>query len=108
MNKIDHRGKALDPGKHARRLMKEKKYSEAEKKYQEALELDPYDIFPLVGLGDLKRKQKRFDQAVSLYKKALELNETNKYALMGLGDAYRGLHNIVCAKDFVYRLRLAR
>jgi len=57
MNKMHHRDKALGPGKHARHLMKERKYSEAEQKYQEALELDPDDVFSLVGLGDLKRKQ---------------------------------------------------
>jgi len=47
----------------ARRLVKQRRYKEAERKFRQALAIDPHDVYLLVGLGDAKRKEKQFAEA---------------------------------------------
>lgn len=73
------------------RLLKERKYREAEGKFQKILELDRKNIYALVGMGDVNKGQKLFERAEESYKEALKVDPVNKFALIGLADAYRGL-----------------
>jgi len=57
----------FDLGKLAHQLKKKGKLKQAEKTFQELLNLEPYNTYALVGLGDLKRISKQFSEAIGFY-----------------------------------------
>jgi tetratricopeptide (TPR) repeat protein len=73
------------------RLLKERKYREAESRFLKILELDKKNIYALVGISDVYKGQKLYEDAERSYKEALKVDPINKFALMGLADTYRGL-----------------
>ena len=72
-------------------LRKEGDLRGAEEKYSLVLEMDPGNVYALVGMGDLRRREKQFEEAVQYYKRSLVIEKKNRFSLAGLGDAYRGL-----------------
>ena len=86
-------------GKLAHQFKREGKLKQAEETYRELMNLDRYNTYALVGLGDLKRRAKRFEAAIGFYEKCLSIESDNWHALVGLGDAYRGLHDLDKALD---------
>ncbi len=84
--------KAVSLSKKGNELMKKKRYREAEKVFQEALEIDGNNTYILVGLGDLYREMKKYHDAINHYEKVLVVDPQNVFALRGIGDSYRGLH----------------
>ena len=72
-------------------LIKFHRYNEAEKVFNQILEIDETNIYALVGIGDVKRQKKDFNDAIKYYEKALIVDPVNKFALIGLADSYRGL-----------------
>ena len=73
------------------RLLREKKFREAEGKFQKILGLEKKNIYALVGMGDIYKGQKLFENAEQAYREALKVDPVNKFALIGLADSYRGL-----------------
>jgi tetratricopeptide (TPR) repeat protein len=66
-----------------------KQYEDAEKKYREAIDLDPEYPHARYGLGAVLADQDRFGDAIDQYKKAVELLKEEadcKYALAGWGS----------------------
>ncbi|UCB46269.1 MAG: tetratricopeptide repeat protein [Spirochaetota bacterium] len=74
-------------------LLKERRYREAESRFQKILQFDKKNIYALVGLGDVYKGEKNFKQAEDYYQEALKVDPVNKFALIGLADTYRGLKN---------------
>ncbi len=75
-------------------LRKEGDLRGAEEKYSLVLEMDPGNVYALVGMGDLRRREKQFEEAVQYYQRSLVIEKKNRFSLAGLGDAYRGLGKI--------------
>jgi len=73
------------------KLLKQRRYREAESKFLKIIELDKRNIYALVGMGDVFKGSKVFDRAEEYYKEALTVDPVNKFALIGLADTYRGL-----------------
>ena len=57
--RAEQRRELLELDRGARRLVRQRKYKEAERKFRQALAIDPHDVYLLVGLGDAKRKEKQ-------------------------------------------------
>ena len=66
----------LDLGKLAHQLKKRGKLKEAEETYNELLNLDRYNTYALVGIGDLKRRARAFDAAIAFTGSAFRLKVT--------------------------------
>lgn len=71
--------------------MKENRVSEAIQCFRSILDVDPYNNYALVGIGDAYRKRKRFQESIQYYQKCLNQYPQNNYALFGLADCYRNL-----------------
>ena len=63
-------------------------YSEAQKSFQEILELDPNNQTVCIGLGVSLLYQKKYDDAVEVYKKAIALDSANPVSYMNMGDVF--------------------
>ena len=77
--------------KSAYNLIKFHRYDEAERVFNQILDMDETNIYALVGIGDVKRYRKDFSSAIKYYENALLVDPANKFALIGLADSYRGL-----------------
>ncbi|MBN1667384.1 MAG: tetratricopeptide repeat protein [Anaerolineales bacterium] len=60
----------------------------AESYYQQALAIQPSNVFALVGLGDLYADFDQLDAAITTYEQAVALNPNSVMALNALGNAY--------------------
>ena len=69
--------RVLELGKLANQLKRKGKLKQAEETYRELLNLDPYNTYALVGLGDLKRRSGRFEDAIGFYKQCLLIEKDN-------------------------------
>ena len=76
----------LKLSKLGKRLLKQRRYNDAEKAYLEGLDLEPGNSYILVGLGDLYRLSKKFNKAISYYSRLMKQDENNVFALRGIGD----------------------
>ncbi|MHB8953714.1 MAG: tetratricopeptide repeat protein [Pirellulaceae bacterium] len=64
-------------------------FSEAEKHYRRALELDPNGEYALLRYGDFLTTQDRVEEGVSLFRQVLEMYPTHPQAHGFLGDAFK-------------------
>lgn len=71
--------------------MKENRISEAIQCFRTILDVDPFNNYALVGIGDAYRKRRRYQEAIQYYQKCLNQYPSNNYALFGLADCYRNL-----------------
>lgn len=69
-------------------LQQNSKFTEAEKLYARAIELDPNYCDAMDNLGQLLRQQNKIDEAIIWYKKSLEVKPDNTVALQNLALAY--------------------
>jgi len=83
--------KAVSLSREGNELLRKGRFSEAEKVFLEALEIDPNNSYILVGLGDLHREQRFYKKSLQYYEHVLKLDPDNIFALRGTGDSYRGL-----------------
>jgi tetratricopeptide (TPR) repeat protein len=73
-------------------LLKENRVGEAIECFQRILDVDPYNNYALVGMGDAIRKQGAYRDAIDYYRRCLEHHPGNNYALFGLADCYKTLN----------------
>jgi tetratricopeptide (TPR) repeat protein len=71
-----------------RALAERRDWPGAERKYREAIQLDPALPEPWNGLGYALRQQRRWDESVKAYLEALRLRPSYPQALEYLGHAY--------------------
>ncbi len=69
----------------AERAFSERRFDEAEKKYQEVLKLDDKNVLTLANLAASQVEQSRFTEAEVNLRKALELDDENAHCLSLLG-----------------------
>ena len=74
------------------KFLKESLVKEAEECFRKIVEIDEFNNYALVGLGDAARKEKRHKEAIGYYQQCLEHHEGNNYALFGLADCYKALN----------------
>lgn len=74
------------------KLLKENYVEAAEECFLKIVEVDEFNNYALVGLGDAARKRKSYKEAIGYYKKCLEHHAGNNYALFGLADCYKALN----------------
>ncbi|MDD5341470.1 MAG: tetratricopeptide repeat protein [Patescibacteria group bacterium] len=70
----------------AEKLAKEENYDLAEKKYIEAIGLDPKNISAYRGLGNIYLDQKHYEEAKQTFEHVLKLNEQDALAYASLGE----------------------
>ena len=73
-------------------LLRENRLEEALDCFKKILDIEGYNNYALVGMGDTARKQGAFRDAVSFYLRCLEYHPGNNYALFGLADCYKTLN----------------
>ncbi|MCL1815073.1 MAG: tetratricopeptide repeat protein [Treponema sp.] len=73
-------------------FLRENRIGEALRCFNKILEMDGYNNYALVGLGDAARKQGASRNAVIYYSRCLEYHPGNNYALFGLADCYKTLN----------------
>jgi Flp pilus assembly protein TadD len=88
-----------------RALAERRDWSAAERRYRDAIELDPVLPEPWNGLGYALRQQRRWDEAVNAYREALRLRPNYPQALEYLGHAYVGMGRLDDARAVLARLR---
>lgn len=81
-------GTRLEQQAKAIELMKEQKYDEAARLFNEFIENNPTDPVGYVNFGNLLMHMHEYDRAIRFFKKALELDERTGTAYYGLGNAY--------------------
>jgi tetratricopeptide (TPR) repeat protein len=81
-----------DWSKKGYQLLKENRVSEAVDYFRKILEVDGYNNYALVGMGDATRKRGAYREAVEYYRLCLEHHPGNNYALFGLADCYKTLN----------------
>ena len=81
-----------DWSKRGYQFLKENKIDEAREHFRKILEVDEYNNYALVGLGDAARKQGQYRDAVEFYRECLQHHQGNNYALFGLADCYKTLN----------------
>ena len=69
-------------------LWRQRKLTEAEKKFQEAIKIDSEDANIWNGLGWSQINQRKLDEALKSFKAALELDDEHPAALNGVGQVY--------------------
>jgi tetratricopeptide (TPR) repeat protein len=60
-------------------LRKEGDFRGAEEKYSLVLEMDPGNVYALVGMGDLRRREKQFEKAVQYYQRSLVIEKKTDF-----------------------------
>ncbi len=88
-----------------RALAERRDWSAAERRYREAIELDPTLPEPWNGLGYALRQQRRWDESVKAYLEALRLRPNYALALEYLGHAYVEMGRLDDARGVLARLR---
>jgi tetratricopeptide (TPR) repeat protein len=83
----------------AKRAIKQKQYSQAEKLLQELTLEDKTLSGPWIALGDLAAEQKKYSQASENYAAAIGINEKNINAYMRLAQAQRMQGNFLNAQN---------
>lgn len=78
----------LEQQKRAIELMKEQKYDEAARIFNEFIENNPTDPVGYVNFGNLLMHMQEYDRAVRFFNKALELDDKTATAYYGLGNVY--------------------
>jgi tetratricopeptide (TPR) repeat protein len=80
-----------DWSKRGYQLLRENRVDEAQGYFIKILQVDGYNNYALVGLGDASRKRGACRDAVNYYCRCLEHHPGNNYALFGLADCYKSL-----------------
>lgn len=78
----------MEQQKRAIELMKEQKYDEAARIFNEFIENNPTDPVGYVNFGNLLMHMQEYDRAVRFFNKALELDDKTATAYYGLGNVY--------------------
>jgi predicted TPR repeat methyltransferase len=78
-------------------LAYQRKYTEAEELYQQAININDSFAPAYVGLGRLQVELFQPNDALVYFKRAIEINPNNIEALMRAGDAFRKLNNLDAA-----------
>lgn len=78
--------------KNGYQLLRENKVFEAIDCFNHILQLDEYNNYALVGMGDAIRKRGACREAAVFYQRCLERYPGNNYALFGLADCYKALN----------------
>ena len=86
-------------------LAERRDWPAAERKYREAIALDPTLPEPWNGLGFALRQQGRWDESVHAYREALRLRPDYPQALEYLGHAYLAMGRLDDARAVLARLR---
>jgi tetratricopeptide (TPR) repeat protein len=73
--------------------------------FDQALEIDPDNVYALKNKGALKNKSGQPDQALIIYKKADALMPDNSDILLGLGQAYEYTNQLAKAASCYKRVR---
>jgi peptidoglycan/xylan/chitin deacetylase (PgdA/CDA1 family)/uncharacterized caspase-like protein len=79
-------------------LFREKRYTDAQKEFMEALRLSPGNALAANNVGYTYAKMERFDEAVKWFDKTLQLDPRRAIAHANLGDAYLSLGRTVEAR----------
>jgi tetratricopeptide (TPR) repeat protein len=95
--KIDN--ETEDLVKNGLELLAEEKFSEAERKFIDAVALDPKDIEAYQGLAELYWEQGKLDEAKQTYEYILKLNADNYDAYSHLGSIARTQGDLERARD---------
>lgn len=96
-NKADEELAALS--KKGYQFLKENKNSGAMTCFSRILELDPWNNYALVGMGDAQRRSTNFLEAIDYYNRCVEKHPGNNYALFGLADCYKAMGEYKKAVD---------
>lgn len=88
-----------------RALAERRDWAAAERKYREAIVLDPSLPEPWNGLGYALRQQGHWDESVKAYHEALRLRPDYPQALEYLGHAYVAMGRLDDARAVLARLR---
>lgn len=83
--RIKHKVKFEVVLEEAKSLLKDNNLPEAEKKFIEAISLNPQNVEVYEGLGKLYLESKQYDQAKEVFKHILKLDNKNSYAYFALG-----------------------
>jgi len=88
-----------------RALAERRDWAAAERKYREAIQLDPALPEPWNGLGYALRQQRRWNESVNAYLEALRLRPNYPQALEYLGHAYVEMGRLDAARAVHARLQ---
>ena len=73
-------------------FLRENRLADAYECFRKILEVDSFNNYALVGLGDTARKNGASREALNYYLRCLEFHPGNNYALFGLADCYKTLN----------------
>lgn len=83
--------------KQGNRHLRDGALAQAEKIFQEILELEPGNSYALVGLAQVAKRQGELAKAIDFYQKCLQLAPYNSVAMLGLADCYRASNQLAKA-----------
>ena len=82
-----------------------RRYSEAEKQFKKAIQLDSTYTYPYNNLGLVYKDTRRYEEAEKQYKKAIQLDSTFTYPYNNLGIVYLNTHRYVGSGKAVSKKR---
>ena len=91
---LDVGGLLVNLSKQGNRHLRECALAQAEKTFQEILELEPGNSYALVGLAQVAKRQGELAKAIDFYQKCLRLAPYNSVAMLGLADCYRASNQL--------------
>ena len=97
--KIKHKGKFEIILEEAKSLLTDNNLAEAEKKFIEAISLNPQNVKAYKGLGKIYLELKQYEQAKEVFEHILKLDNKDSYAYFALGDISLNNGDAVSARE---------
>ena len=83
------------------KLWQERRFADAEEKFEEAVSVDPKSVNSWNGLGWSRLNQGKTESALDAFEKCLELEPKMPAALNGMGQSFLGLGKLDDAKEYL-------
>ncbi len=84
-------------------LYKQKKFDDAIRLWQKALEIDPEEIEVLYSLGLINFELKKYDEAIRFLERLLELSPGHFKAMLIIGTAYIKMRKFDLAEEYIQK-----
>ncbi|MEA2088976.1 MAG: tetratricopeptide repeat protein [Patescibacteria group bacterium] len=97
--KIKHKNNSEDILEEAKLLLADNNLEEAEKKFVEAIGLNPQNIKAYKGLGKIYLELKQYEQAKEVFEHIIKLDDKDSYAYFALGEINSNKGDIICARE---------